>query len=125
MAILHIKDFEQRSVFEIIGFLEYLSDNIYPDNSIEQNQLNSPSQSTAANADFLSKQASIAISPCYSMSFEVLVCCLFQHDGAPAHFSADVRSASDTAYPGRWIGRGSPVNWPARLPDFSCLDFFL
>ncbi|GFT84643.1 uncharacterized protein TNCV_4197041 [Trichonephila clavipes] len=25
----------------------------------------------------------------------------FQHDGAPAHFSADVRSALDTAYPGR------------------------
>ncbi|GFU58406.1 uncharacterized protein TNCV_58171 [Trichonephila clavipes] len=25
----------------------------------------------------------------------------FQHDGAPAHFSADVRSAFETAYPGR------------------------
>ncbi|GFV45112.1 uncharacterized protein TNCV_5016811 [Trichonephila clavipes] len=30
----------------------------------------------------------------------------FQHDGAPAHFSAYVRSALDTAYPGLWIGRG-------------------
>ncbi|GFV83324.1 uncharacterized protein TNCV_1900501 [Trichonephila clavipes] len=49
----------------------------------------------------------------------------FQHDGAPAHFSADVRSALDTAYPGRWIGRDGPVNWPARSPDLSCLDFFL
>ncbi|GFW23133.1 uncharacterized protein TNCV_3802331 [Trichonephila clavipes] len=49
----------------------------------------------------------------------------FQHDGAPAHFSADVRSALDTAYPGRWIGRGGPVNWPAHSPDLSCLDFFL
>ncbi|GFY39550.1 hypothetical protein TNIN_180371 [Trichonephila inaurata madagascariensis] len=69
MAILRIKDSEQRSVFEVIGFLEYFSDN--PDNSIEQNRLNPPSQRTAANADFLSKQASIAISPCYSMSFGV------------------------------------------------------
>ncbi|GFY35172.1 uncharacterized protein TNCV_5045471 [Trichonephila clavipes] len=25
----------------------------------------------------------------------------------------------------RWIGRGGPVNWPARSPDLSCLDFFL
>ncbi|GFU46809.1 uncharacterized protein TNCV_434851 [Trichonephila clavipes] len=49
----------------------------------------------------------------------------FQHDGAPAHFSADVRSALDTAYPGRWIGRGGPVNWLARSPDLSCPDFFL
>ncbi|GFS61387.1 uncharacterized protein TNCV_3105651 [Trichonephila clavipes] len=49
----------------------------------------------------------------------------FQHDGSPVHFSADVQSALDTAYPGRWIGRGGPVNWPARSPDLSCLDFFL
>ncbi|GFX72341.1 paired domain-containing protein [Trichonephila clavipes] len=34
----------------------------------------------------------------------------FQHDGMPAYFSADVRSALDTASPGRWIGRGGPVN---------------
>ncbi|GFU10709.1 uncharacterized protein TNCV_4175231, partial [Trichonephila clavipes] len=49
----------------------------------------------------------------------------FQHDGAPAHFSADVGSALDTKYPGQWIGRGGLLNWPARLPDLSCLDFFL
>ncbi|GFT43998.1 uncharacterized protein TNCV_2688691 [Trichonephila clavipes] len=48
-----------------------------------------------------------------------------QHDGAPAYFSADVRSALDTAYPGRWIRRGGPVNRPACSPDCSCLDFFL
>ncbi|GFX13427.1 uncharacterized protein TNCV_2191811 [Trichonephila clavipes] len=35
----------------------------------------------------------------------------FQHDGTPAHFSADVQSALDTAYPVRWIGRVvSPVD---------------
>ncbi|GFX96423.1 uncharacterized protein TNCV_2055401 [Trichonephila clavipes] len=47
----------------------------------------------------------------------------FQHDGASAHFSANVRSALDTAYPGRWIGRGGKVNWPASSPDLSFLDF--
>ncbi|GFV37727.1 uncharacterized protein TNCV_2503651 [Trichonephila clavipes] len=46
----------------------------------------------------------------------------FQHDGAPAQFSADVRSTLDTAYPKRWTGWGGPVNWPARSPDLSCLD---
>ncbi|GFX04256.1 uncharacterized protein TNCV_3974051 [Trichonephila clavipes] len=49
----------------------------------------------------------------------------FQHDGAPSHFSVDVRSALDTAYTGRWIGRGVPVNWPACSPGLSCLHFFL
>ncbi|GFX70787.1 uncharacterized protein TNCV_1337491 [Trichonephila clavipes] len=49
----------------------------------------------------------------------------FQHDGTPAHFSEDVRSALHTAYPWRWIGRGGPVNWPARSPDLFSLDIFL
>ncbi|GFV65953.1 uncharacterized protein TNCV_1303441 [Trichonephila clavipes] len=49
----------------------------------------------------------------------------FQRDGAPAHFSRDVRRVLDTAYPGRWIGWGGPVNWPTRSPDLYCLDFFL
>ncbi|GFV01547.1 uncharacterized protein TNCV_2961411 [Trichonephila clavipes] len=49
----------------------------------------------------------------------------FQHDGASSHFSVDVRSTLDRAYQGRWIGRDSPVNWRARSPDLSCLDFFL
>ncbi|GFX09352.1 uncharacterized protein TNCV_1887651 [Trichonephila clavipes] len=49
----------------------------------------------------------------------------FQHDGAPAYFSAVVRSALDTTCLGRWIGRGGPVNWPARSLDLSCLDLFV
>ncbi|GFW48194.1 uncharacterized protein TNCV_2382781 [Trichonephila clavipes] len=49
----------------------------------------------------------------------------FQHDGAPAHFSADLRSALDTAYPGQCIGPGCLVNWPTRSSDLSCLDFIL
>ncbi|GFX80978.1 uncharacterized protein TNCV_1909711 [Trichonephila clavipes] len=47
-----------------------------------------------------------------------------QHDGAPAHFNVDVRSALDTTYPGPLIGRGGLVNWPALSHDLSCPDFF-
>ncbi|GFV05713.1 transient receptor potential cation channel subfamily M member 6 [Trichonephila clavipes] len=49
----------------------------------------------------------------------------FRHDEASAHFRADVRRALDTAYPGRWIRQGGPVNWPACSPDLTGLDFFL
>lgn len=49
----------------------------------------------------------------------------FQHDGAPAHFSTDVRTYLDATFGARWIGRGGPVAWPPRSPDLSSLDFFL
>ncbi|GFW85226.1 DUF4817 domain-containing protein [Trichonephila clavipes] len=48
----------------------------------------------------------------------------FQHDGAPAHFSGDVRNYLDVTFGQQWIGRGGPVCWPARSPDLSCLDFY-
>lgn len=28
-------------------------------------------------------------------------------------------------YINRWIGEGSAVSWPARLPDFNSLNYFL
>jgi len=46
----------------------------------------------------------------------------FQHDGAP-HFSRGVRNFLNYLFPGRWIGRGGPHNWPARSPDLSPLDY--
>ena len=49
----------------------------------------------------------------------------FQHDGASAHFSRNVRNHLDVRFGQQWIGRGGPVCWPARSPDLSCLDFFL
>ncbi|GFY16742.1 transposable element Tcb1 transposase [Trichonephila clavipes] len=49
----------------------------------------------------------------------------FQHDGAPAHFSIDVRAHLQATFPGGWIGRGGPIAWPARSSDLSPLDFFL
>jgi len=32
---------------------------------------------------------------------------IFQHDGAPAHYSRRAREILDTRFPDRWIGRGS------------------
>jgi len=47
----------------------------------------------------------------------------FQHDGAPPHFSREVRNFLNYRFPGRWIGRCSPHNWPARSPELSPLDY--
>jgi hypothetical protein len=49
----------------------------------------------------------------------------YQQDGAPPHFGADVRNWLNNKFPGRWIGRRGPVEWPARSPDLTPLDFFL
>jgi hypothetical protein len=53
----------------------------------------------------------------------------FQQDGAPPHYSvevreylntphylAEVREYLSTRFPGRWIGRASPIAWPPRSP---------
>lgn len=50
---------------------------------------------------------------------------IFQHDGAPAHFSQLVRNWLNEKFPGRWMGRGGPINWPARSPDLNPLDYYL
>jgi len=47
-----------------------------------------------------------------------------QQDGAPPHFARVARAQVEAMFPGRWIGRGGPVPWPARCHDFSMLDFF-
>ena len=47
----------------------------------------------------------------------------FQHDGALPHFSREVRNFLNYRFPGRWIGRGGPHNWPARSLDLSLLDY--
>ena len=49
----------------------------------------------------------------------------FQQDGAPAHYCQNVRNCLNQTFPGRWIGRGGPVEWPPRSPDLSPMDFFL
>lgn len=49
----------------------------------------------------------------------------FQHDGCPSHYDRRVRLFLDSEFPNRWVGRGGPVNWPARSPDLTPLDFYL
>ena len=48
----------------------------------------------------------------------------FQQDGAPAHYVVSVRKWLDEHFPDRWIGRRGFVEWPARSPDLTPLDFF-
>lgn len=51
----------------------------------------------------------------------------FMHDGAPPHYTLNVRNYLNQQYPNKWIGRGNdaPVTWPPRSPDLNPLDYFL
>lgn len=49
----------------------------------------------------------------------------FQQDGAPPHFSQIARAELNQQFGHRWIGRGGPINWPARSPDLTPPDFYL
>lgn len=48
-----------------------------------------------------------------------------QHDGAPPHNALLARHTMNEMFHEKWIGRGGPVNWPARSPDLTSMDFFL
>lgn len=48
-----------------------------------------------------------------------------QNDGAPCHYAREVRTHLNETFPGRWIGRAGPIEWPARSPDLNPIDFFL
>jgi hypothetical protein len=49
----------------------------------------------------------------------------FMHDGAPPHFSNNVKDYLNNTYGRKWIGRNGPVKWPPRSPDLTPADFFL
>lgn len=49
----------------------------------------------------------------------------FQQDGAPPHYGLQVRQYLDNVFPNHWIGRRGSIEWPARSPDLSPLDYFL
>ena len=49
----------------------------------------------------------------------------FMRDGAPPHFSRVARQFLNQHFANKWIGRGDPIAWPARSPDFNPLDFHL
>jgi len=48
-----------------------------------------------------------------------------QQDGAPPHYARAAREVLDQMFPGRWIGRSGPVDWSARSPDITIIDFFV
>ena len=51
---------------------------------------------------------------------------IFQHDGAPPHFSLKCREFLEKNFgEDRVIGRGFGVSWPPRSPDLSPLDYYL
>lgn len=50
---------------------------------------------------------------------------IFQQDGAPPHNAQIVTDYLNVLYPNRWIGTNGPMQWPARSPDLTPLDFFL
>ena len=50
---------------------------------------------------------------------------VFQHDGAPAHYSRLMTRHLNLTFPERWIGRGGHVQWPPRSPDITPLNFCL
>ena len=49
---------------------------------------------------------------------------IFQQDGAPSHFSKEIRAWLNEEFNGRWIGRGGPISWAPRSLDLTPLDFF-
>ena len=49
----------------------------------------------------------------------------FQQDGASPHYSNVARNYLNENLEGRWIGRRGAIEWPARSPDLTPLDFFL
>ena len=49
----------------------------------------------------------------------------FQQDGAPPHYASEVREWLDNRFDCRWLGHRGPVEYPARSPDLTPLDFFL
>jgi hypothetical protein len=50
---------------------------------------------------------------------------IFQQDGAPPHYSRDVRDYLNLQFPNRWIGRNGPISWPPRSPDLTPMDFYV
>jgi hypothetical protein len=49
---------------------------------------------------------------------------IFQHDGAPPHYSSIVHEFLDATFPQRWIGRGGWLPWPPRSQDLTPLEFY-
>jgi len=49
----------------------------------------------------------------------------FQHEGAPPHYTRNVREYLNKSSPNHWLGHGGPIAWPPRSPDLTSLDYYL
>lgn len=49
----------------------------------------------------------------------------FQQDGCPAHNTRDVQNLLTEVFNNKVIANRGRVNWPARSPDITPLDFYL
>lgn len=58
------------------------------------------------------------------LPLETRISMFFQQDGAPPHAFHKARHFLDRHFPGKWIGRMGPVQWPARSPDLTPLDYY-
>ncbi|CAG9824751.1 unnamed protein product [Phaedon cochleariae] len=50
---------------------------------------------------------------------------VFQHDGAPAHCARIINDYLNVQFGEKWMGYQGPIQWPARSPDLTPLDFLL
>lgn len=57
--------------------------------------------------------------------WENIVDLTFMKDGSPLYFDITVREWLDHIFPGHWLGRRRPHEWPARSPDLTPCDFLL
>ena len=49
----------------------------------------------------------------------------YMQDGAPAHRALPVRNRLQELFGNRVVGMGHQIDWPAKIPDLSPLDFYL
>ena len=47
-----------------------------------------------------------------------------QQDEAPPHYDIEVRRWLDQQFPGHWIGRCVPMEWPPMSSDLTPMDFY-
>ncbi|GFX32802.1 uncharacterized protein TNCV_889401 [Trichonephila clavipes] len=49
----------------------------------------------------------------------------YQLDWAPPHYGIHVHRPLKIAFEHQWVGRVGPIHCPDKLPDLSCMDFFV
>lgn len=50
---------------------------------------------------------------------------IFRQNGAPSHYSLEVRQLLNENMPDPWIGIADFIRWLARAPDLISLEFFI